>query len=111
METKHLGAAALLGLVLTAGCASTPTEPVAAAGPDPRMAEFSTLAQEATAALDRADAEGAEWRDSRKILAEAEQAAKAGDFDRAMQLASLAKFQGEAAHEQHLANRGAGPRF
>lgn len=109
MNTKHFCATTLLGGLLATGCASTPSEPVSAAGPDTRQAEFAALVQEATAALDRVDAEGFEWRDSRKMLKEAEEAAKAGDYAKAMKLAGEAKFQGEAAHAQYLANQNAGP--
>lgn len=98
----------LLSALLAAGCAATaPQGDQAAATPE----AFEQLLQEATAALDKADAVGFEWRDSRKILNQAKEAAARGDFEQAVELARAAARQGEAAYAQYLAARNAGPRF
>jgi len=62
--------------------------------------EFDQAVKEATAAIDKAAAAHYEWRDSRKILKEAEKAEKAGDHKKAMSLAKQAKEQGIIAVAQ-----------
>lgn len=54
----------------------------------------------AQSALDEADSLGAEWRDSRKILGKAREAAKAGDEETAVKIANIARRQGESAVNQ-----------
>ncbi len=55
----------------------------------------------AESALDEANSLGAEWRDSRKILDKAREAAKAGDEEEAVKIAGVAKRQAENAINQH----------
>ncbi len=55
----------------------------------------------AKAALDEANSLGAEWRDSRKILGKALEAAKAGDEETAVKMANIAKRQAEDAINQY----------
>jgi hypothetical protein len=62
--------------------------------------EFDQAVKDATAAIDKAKAAHYEWRDSRKILKEAEEAEKAGDHKKAMSLANEAKQQGIIAVAQ-----------
>ena len=62
--------------------------------------EFDQAVKEATAAIDKAKAVNYEWRDSRKILKQAEKAEKAGDHKKAMALANEAKEQGIIAVAQ-----------
>ncbi len=54
----------------------------------------------AEAALNRADSLGAEWRDSRKLLDKAKEAAASGDEATAVRLAGIAQLQGENAINQ-----------
>ena len=62
--------------------------------------EFAQAVKDATAAIDKAAAAHYEWRDSRKILKEAEKAEKSGDHKKAMSLANKAKEQGIIAVAQ-----------
>ncbi len=62
--------------------------------------EFDQAVKQATAAIDKAKAAHYEWRDSRKILKQAEKAEKAGDHKKAMALANEAKEQGIIAVAQ-----------
>ncbi|GAB0150476.1 hypothetical protein McPS_32180 [Marichromatium sp. PS1] len=75
------------------------TEPGAAA------AEAAIAAAEAARA--RADAVGGEWRDTAKLIAEAQGLARAGDFEAAIALAERARRQGELGHAQALRERDA----
>lgn len=59
--------------------------------------DYQKALAEATISLDNAKKSGFEWRDSRDILQNAEKAAKEGDFTKAIELANLAKHQGELA--------------
>jgi hypothetical protein len=92
-------------VLAVAGCAST-NEPA-----DPRQAEYEALVGQAVAELDKANATGFEWRDSRKFLKQADEAAKAGDYDKAMKLADKARAQGIAAQQQAQSQANAGPHF
>ena len=56
--------------------------------------------KQATAEIDKAKAVGFEWRDSRKLLKEAEKAEKAGDHEKAMKLVNKARQQGIIAVAQ-----------
>ena len=55
----------------------------------------------AQAVLDEAKSLGAEWRESRKLLDKASEAAKAGDEETAVKLANNAKRQAEEAINRH----------
>ncbi len=59
--------------------------------------EFNVAFVEANDLRKQARALKHEWRDTVKILRQAQKAAQAGDLDKAMQLVAKAKFQGEAA--------------
>jgi hypothetical protein len=65
----------------------------------------------AKASLDKADAAGFEWRDSRKLLKKAESITKKGEYDKAVKLANQAKQQGDAAIKQAASQKNAGPLF
>lgn len=52
-----------------------------------------------------------EWRDTGKIIAKAETAAKDGEFDEAVKQANKAKKQAEMALLQAKASKHAGPRL
>ncbi len=66
---------------------------------------------EAAAAIEKAEAVGFAWRDSKKILDGAKKASAKGDTERALELAGQAKRQGEAAYAQYEASKNAGPHF
>ncbi|MDH5485276.1 MAG: LysM peptidoglycan-binding domain-containing protein, partial [Gammaproteobacteria bacterium] len=83
----------LLGLAV--GCASTPDEPAVA---DQATAEQAI--SDAKAANAQAKGMGAEWRDTGKIIKEAEAALAAGDYTKATDLANKAKRQAENAMAQ-----------
>jgi len=72
--------------------------------------DFESARQQAVAEIDKANAAGFEWRDSRKILEQAEKAEKAGDHEKAMQLVNEAKQQGMVAVTQAESQKSAGPR-
>jgi len=72
--------------------------------------DYSMALSEAKAALANAKKVNYEWRDSGKILKEAEKAAAAGDYDKATSLANKAKRQGELAVMQQKEQMNAGPR-
>jgi nucleoid-associated protein YgaU len=97
--SKGFKITALIALVLSiaVGCASTP-EPV-----DDQTVIAQRAIADAKAANDRAKAAGAEWRDTGKLIKQAEEALKAGDTGKAIQLANKARRQAENALKQHQA--------
>ena len=85
----------MLVLGLAAGCASTPD--------DTGVADQATAEQaiaDAKAANAKAKAMGAAWRDTGKIIKEAEDALAAGDYEKAITLANKAERQAENAMAQ-----------
>lgn len=72
------------------------------------QADFDYAYAAAEAEVKKASAMKNTWRDTGKIMKQAQAAAKKGDFDKAISLASKAKFQGEAAQEQAAAQAHAG---
>ena len=105
----------LAAVFLVAGCASTETE-TAKAPADPKV-QFETELASTQAAVDKAASVGGEWRDIRwkkskkQYLPNAIKAAEAGDYEKAMKLLSIAKFQAEAGYKQAMDQKNAGPRF
>ena len=87
----RLFAAAALSLGLLAGCATT--------GDDAASAAEQAIA-DAKAANAEAAALGYEWRDTGKIIKEAEKALADGDNDKALELANKALAQAEDAKRQ-----------
>jgi len=71
--------------------------------------DFDKAFKEATAEIDKAKAANYEWRDSRKILQEAEKAEKKGDHATAMKLVNKAKQQGIVAVAQSKQQKNAEP--
>ena len=89
---------------------------LAAAGPfaanaQAAKADVDKAITQASAALKKADSVGFAWRDTGKLIKEAQAAAEKGDSEKAMALAVAARKQGEAAYQQYLDQRNAGPRF
>lgn len=62
--------------------------------------DFEHAVKQATEEIDKAKAVGYEWRDSRKILKQAEAAEKAGEHEKAMKLVNKAGQQGIIAVAQ-----------
>jgi len=61
-------------------------------------------------ALKKARSVEGEWRDSKKtLLKKAKAAASKGDFKKAIELADIAKFQGEMGYAQAMEQKNAGP--
>ena len=85
----------MLVLGLAAGCASTPDD----TGADQATAEQAIA--DAKAANAKAKAMGAEWRDTGKMIDEAEAALAAGDYEKATNLANEARRQAENAMAQY----------
>ena len=71
-------------------------------------AAFDDTMKAARAAQKAANSVGGEWRDTGKMIKQAEEAAKAGDYDKAMKLADHARRQGELGNKQALAEKDAG---
>ncbi|MDH5613489.1 MAG: hypothetical protein OEY35_00475, partial [Gammaproteobacteria bacterium] len=60
-------------------------------------------------AIKKAASVGGEWRDTGEILEKAAAAAKSGDYETAVKLASKAQHQGELGYQQAMAEKGAQP--
>jgi hypothetical protein len=73
--------------------------------------DYEAALTAAKSAQQEAAAVGGEWRDTGKMLKEAESASKSGDYAKAVKLANQAKLQGEAGYEQTESQKNAGPRF
>ena len=72
---------------------------------------FESAVKEATIEIDKAKAVNYEWRDSRKLLKQAEKLNKEGKTDKAMKLVEQAKMQGQVAVSQaELQSSVNGPR-
>ncbi len=98
----------VIAAAMTTGCATAPTEtaepaPAAESAPAtmaPSSEEAMQAIEDARAAIRRAEAEGALWRDSEQLLSDAQAALDAGDTTRAVELAHQARRQAENAIEQ-----------
>jgi tetratricopeptide (TPR) repeat protein len=65
------------------------------------------MIEAAEAARAKAAEVGGEWRDVGEMLKEAQSLMKAGEFDKAIELAATAKFQSERGYEQAMAEKDA----
>ena len=63
---------------------------------DPTAEDFNAAFAEANEARKMAGELGHEWRDTAKILKQAQETAQSGDLKKAMELVATAKLQGEA---------------
>ncbi|MBL4762044.1 MAG: LysM peptidoglycan-binding domain-containing protein [Gammaproteobacteria bacterium] len=97
--------AALITLGLLAGCASTSVAPVTTGTAEEAQSAISA----ATSANAKAKELGVEWRDTAKLIASAEEAAAAGDYTKAINLANEARIQAENAIQQAAAVTAAKP--
>lgn len=73
--------------------------------------DYQSALAAARAAQKKAGSVDGEWRDTSKLLKQAETAAKSGDHSKAVKLANKAKLQGEQGYRQALDQERAGPRF
>ena len=96
----------LAGLVLAGFLATGCSMGTKSASPE----DYSMALSDAKTAIAQAKKVNYEWRDSGKILKQAEKAAAEGDYDKATSLANKAKRQGELAVMQHQQQMNAGPR-
>ena len=95
----RLIAIGLVTLGFAAGCATTSEPETTVVSDDCQAAERGIA--DAKAAYKEADALGAAWRDTEKMIGEAEAALKAGDCTKAKTLAADAKSQGDMALNQY----------
>jgi len=101
---KYAGLAALV-LTMAVGCASTPKEEATTEQTQSAVtaADAQKAIDDAKAAIAKAEAAGATWRDTDKLIEQAEAAMKAGDYAKAVELANEARRQAENALAQHEA--------
>ncbi len=83
-----------------------PSSGSATAAEDPQAAIAAAIV-----ATQKADEVGYEWRDTHKLIKQAQQAAEQGDAAKAIQLAQQAQAQSERAYEQAMAQKDAAPRI
>ena len=69
--------------------------------------EADQAIKDATAAADKAASVGGEWRDTRKIIEKAQDAAESGDSAAAVKLANKAKAQAELGYAQAMSQKDA----
>lgn len=72
-----------------------------------KKAEAEKAIAAAEAARKKAASVKGEWRDTKKMIKEAEELVKSGDFDEAIKKANKAKRQGELGYDQALSQKGA----
>jgi len=72
-----------------------------------KAAVAEAMINDAEKAREKAASVGGEWRDVGGLIKEAKTLAGAGEFDKAIEVASAAKFQSERGYEQALAERNA----
>ena len=84
---------------------SEKTSTAAGAGEEKALAEKAIA--DAQAARKKAASVGGEWRDTGKMIKQAEDAVKAGEFEKAISLADQAKRQGELGYEQAMTEKNA----
>lgn len=72
-----------------------------------KQAEAEKAIADAEAARKKAASVKGEWRDTKKMIKEAEELLKSGEFDEAIKKANKAKRQGELGYEQALSQKGA----
>ncbi|MDH5325040.1 MAG: SoxXA-binding protein [Gammaproteobacteria bacterium] len=99
--------AAFLAISIS-GCASTGGGTMATSSDGGGSVE--SLIKEAEAVIKKAQANGGAWRDSQdKFIKGAKAALSKGDTEQARKLAARAKFEGEAAYQQAMSQKNAGP--
>lgn len=99
---KKIALIAVSAALTLAACATGPTYTQAQADSAIAAAEQKTK---------QAAKVNYEWRDTGDMIKKAKEAAKKGDFDTAVKLASKAEKQSTMALQQYEDNKTAGPRF
>ncbi len=107
MKARKRVSGICLGLSLVIGSAMVPTQAENKIGAEQVAAAVAAAKQ----ALKRANQAGFEWRDSGKMVKEAERLSAKGVFEQAMKLAAEAQRQGEDALAQSRMQANAGPRL
>lgn len=98
-----------LALVISGCGATTPEKPASL------QAQYDAALERTQAAVKKAASVGGEWRDIRwkkskkQYLPKAIEAAKAGDYAKALKLLEIAEFQANAGYKQAMAQKNAGP--
>ncbi|MFO8024547.1 hypothetical protein [Thiohalophilus sp.] len=82
-----------------------------ATGPSMTQQDANNAISAAKTELNKAASMNYTWRDTRKIIKAAEKAAKEGEYEKAVDLATEARKQGELAQAQAREEQNAGPRF
>ena len=90
MNHAKILASLVFAVVFAAGCSGYGTKAAS-------LEDYNKARASAIVSLDKANKLKHEWRDSRKILEEADKAAKAGDYEQATKLANKARKQGDFA--------------
>ena len=98
MQIKKIFGVLTLALAMTFGASS-----LVAAGAS--AAEAEKVIAEAEAARKKAASVGGEWRDTGKMIKQAQAAVKAGEHDKAIKIATTAKRQGELGYEQAMSQK------
>ncbi|PLY13949.1 MAG: SoxXA-binding protein [Sedimenticola sp.] len=100
-KTKYLGILVLAFILVGGiGCATASSDKMSSMKTEMTADDATAAIAAADAARKKAGSVSGEWRDTGKIIGEAEEAAKAGDFAKAVKLANKAKVQGERGYEQ-----------
>jgi len=102
---------ALSGVCLTLSLMAASVSAVASGPGKIEQQKMEGAIAAAKAAIKGAKSVGFEWRDSGKILKQAEVAMAEGNVDKALSLAAKAQFQGEAGQAQAVSQANASPRF
>jgi len=106
---KKLIPFAIAGAFVLGGCASGGSAGGSSSAVNDKDAATAIMAAEHE--LKRATAKGAAWRDTEKLIKEAQKAAKEGKFDEAVKLANKAKDQSTNALAQAEEQKNAGPKI
>jgi hypothetical protein len=77
-------------------------------GGDGKAAEFKAAIEKAEDARQKAASVGGEWRDTGKLIKQAQEAAKSEDYATAIKLANEAFRQGELGYQQAMSQKNAG---
>ena len=99
---KKIAMLAAAATLILGACATAPTTTK-----DDAMAAINMAKQEQA----KANKVNFEWRDTGKIIKQAEEALKKEDYATAVKLANKAKTQGMLAQQQYEEQKNAGPRF
>ena len=99
--------AAIIGAFALSGCAQQSTKAEAPAA-SAEMAAYEAALAAANAQRKQAAAVGGEWRDTGKLIKQAEKSAAEGNFADAVKQAKKAEAQGKVGKEQALSQRGVG---